>query len=495
MVTVRYMYLIMLLGLFGETALAQNTFIRRYKNTEIAEYTVAVCPLPNHQYAMVGQQTNGFAWQAPIIIITDSAGNQIRHVMDTACYTCDVWNAKADNQGNIYTVGRCFGYAGITKYDTLSRVVWRKSFGAHNALYQGECIINDSIIIAAGGGYVDTAIQDEVLVSAFNSQGDSLWCLRTKFGYNVATPTFGIIGINADSTNIYATGVVTDTGHACYFYTRLNHQGEVLNYAELPYVRFGYDILPINNNEIIIGASGVHYPGYEEYQMLLTVDSVGVPLQVLSDSSFLENLVYKIIYDKSNQLLYTLTYDTIHVVGGAVAQARVSAYQYPVVDLAQPVWRKTVTGTTLNGPPGMALDSDGYILQTGGARENCPFCPYLLKANKDACFDISCDTAFTYTGISTPDAELDARLKLYPNPITDNYYQISIQSTSNIYNVEVQTYNINGQLIPAYVAESEMGGGSYKGKVSFTNNLSPGAYLVKIVVNGKHSLYGRMIKI
>lgn len=486
-----YLLLFFFVSLSTSLVVAQNTFIHRYKNTPIAETGVAVCELPNNRIAIVGQQANGLAWQAPMIVVTDSLGNQIRHFVDTACNACDPFDAAADSKGFIYVAGNAYGKAGLIKYDTLGNRIWLKQFYPYGIESGFQCIsiVSDSLIIAGGAEATDGFGGKAVLVG-FNNIGDTLWSIYLEY-----STTTSILDISYDSIYIYATGVVSDTIPPLQspFYLRVNKDGQNPIYKKLDNGRkYGYGVISVTPDSILIGGRADNTGGWGTYSFVSLIDSTGNVLQNVGDSNYLFTQILKMDFAPNTQTLYTLSYDTIDVIGTSSPQSRLSAYNYPVTNLQQPVWANTVTGTIMAGFADLKLATDGTILHTSMATTNCPNCPYLLKADANTCADFSCDTAFV-SSISIENL-FNASLKLYPNPVTSGYLFYELKSDEYLQTVEILCYDINGRYHPLNNSETLSNGELYKGRLTVGDNLASGIYIVKFVVNNKYNLYGRFIK-
>lgn len=221
--------LLLLLGFMVQRLSAQETFIKRYKNSEIPESGVAICELPNKNIAIVGQQANGFAWQAPVIVITDSVGKQLYHVMDSACRICEVYDMVADENNNLYVAGDFFGKAGVAKYDSTGKNIWRKIF-AKDSLVSSYRTINlfRGGVVAAGEQCVDNnQSRFEAVITNIDFNGDTIWNLITDFGNKSTFFKCIVQSITSDSTHLYATGALLDTLGRRVFFVSIGENGQM----------------------------------------------------------------------------------------------------------------------------------------------------------------------------------------------------------------------------------------------------------------------------
>lgn len=492
-----YLLLLFLLSLSTSVAIAQNTFIKRYKNTALPEGSVAVCNLPDNRIAIIGQQSNGFAWQSPMVVITDSAGKQLRHFVDTSCYACDIYDGTTDSEGFVYVIGKFYGKAGIAKYDTSGNKLWQKQLSTNGGEsgFNTLTISRDGLLVAGGFQIHYPMVVGWTLIVAYNTNGDTLWTIDSNHGYTWQDTRFDILGITVDSSYIYATGYVSDTLPKRVIFIRISKAGQVLAFKELNNGRkWGYGIILLTPDSILIGGRGdIVFSNY--YSFLSLVDSMGNVLHTAEDSNYLFNLIMKMDYDDETQTLYVLDYDTLYDSQlGHKSYYHVATYQLPVTSLQQPLWEKTVTGTSVTGTyTGLRKATDGTLLHTGPAATNCPHCPYLLKADANTCADIvACDTAF-FSGISIPES-LNAVAKLYPNPVSEGFVFIELQSDVPLESVEVSCFNLSGRLLHIEADGHILSSNFYQVRINADSRLANGVYLVKLKVNGTHYVNTRFIK-
>lgn len=426
-----------------------------------------------------------------MIVITDSLGNQLHHFVDTACYACDPFDAAADSKGFIYVAAKAFGgKASLIKYDTLGNRLWLKQFCPYGIESYFQCIdvISDTLIIAGGAEATDNFGGKSVLVG-YNNLGDTLWSMH--FGYG---GTVGFNDIKHDSTFIYTTGNASDTFPPYYYvnYLRIDFNGQNPVYKKLDNGRKqGWGIVSLSSDSILIGGRA-DIVFSNTYSFLSLIDSLGNVLETVGDSNYLFTQILKMDFSPNTQTIYTLSYDTVDIIGTSSPQSRLSAYSLPVINLQQPFWAKTVTGTTMAGFADLKLAKDETILHTSMATTNCPNCPYLLKADANTCFDLVCDTTFVL-GISIQD-EFNASLTLYPNPTTSGYLFYELKSDEYLQTVEILCYDMSGKYLTLNNSETQSHGELYKGRLTIGDNLSSGMYLIKFVVNNKYNLYGRFMK-
>ncbi len=476
---------------------AQETFIKRYKNSTLSESGVAVCELPNKQIAIVGQQANGFSWQAPIIIITDSTGNQLHHKMDTFCMFCDPSDAASDSLGNIYVVGDFFGKAGIAKYDVSGLRTWIKSYATNDfySTFRSVLLVNDTLILAGGVEAVDD-FGGGLLLVYFNSQGDTIRKFRLGYG-----TTMSVDDLNQDSSHVYVTGLITDSlppFSQKVYYMRISKRNYVFDFSllELGYKR-GMAILPINSNEIVIGGASSNM-NLNPYSFIAILDSMGNVNRIMEDSNMIYNYITKLVYNKSLGTLSVLNFDTIYENGLRKDLDKITSYNYPFNNLQEYVWEKTVTGTyNPTSYRDLKLMQDGTLLHTGYASTNCPQCPYLLKADDNTCADLACDTAFV-SGLFLPDEEntpnVNLTLKLFPNPMVGEYLYFELHSDQPIKIVSTSCTDVAGKVV-TFVPEGEfIGKEFYRGRIAIPAGLPRGMYIFRVSADQKYVLKGKFTK-
>lgn len=475
---------------------AQSTFIKRYKNSPLPEGSVAVANLPDNRIAIIGQQSNGFAWQSPMVVNTDSAGNQLRHFVDTSCYVCDVFDGTTDSAGFIYVVGTFYGKAGLAKYDTIGNKVWQRelSTNGESANYTSVMISQNTNVVAGGSQNHNGSFESWLLMSAYDLQGNLQWVIDSNFGNTAPEAQVGVLGLNADENWVYATGVSYDTLPQRAVYLKVDNFGLPAAYKELSIGRkWGYGIIPLSTDSILIaGRADNSFGG--QYSFLSMVDSMGNVRYTIEDSNYLLTSITDIDFDFPSSTLYTLSYDTFDNIGTPTPLARVSAYNYPVVNLQQPEWYKTVrnTSATASAHMGLILGIDNKILHSSTISTNCPYCPYLLKADENTCADIACDTFF-YSEIKIP-ASFDASLKLYPNPVSCNFVFIELGSDIPIEMVSVSCFDLSGRILPVEVESNFVSPNFYKARLDIGNALSKGIYMVRLTVNNSYALNSRFVK-
>lgn len=486
-----YLLLLFLSSVFIPTV-AQNTFIKRYKNTTLPEGSVAVANLPGNRIAIIGQQSNGFIWQSPMVVITDSAGNQLRHFVDTSCYGCVVYNGATDSKGFIYIVGNFYGKAGIVKYDTTGEHVWTRlyyPFGLTSA-FKAVDVVNDSLIVAGGAHATDLNGGTAMLV-AYNSVGDSLWSYDMQY-----SSTTDVMGISHDTSTIYATGVFSDTVSPFQkiIFSKVDYNGQNFYYKAIDNGRkWGYGIIPLTPDSILIGGWAVTMTN-QSFPYISLVNASGDVLYTFQDSSYQSNEIVNMSYDFKDNMLYVYDYDTIHSGGVSVFHNHIGVYEFPFSSLQQPTWELTITGTDASSSRGLALAPDGSILHTATASYNCPHCPYLLKADNNTCADlITCDTFFV-SDISIKNI-FTASLKLYPNPITSDFVTYELVSDIPIHSVEISGCDISGREITLIREIFSDGVSGSKGRLMFNEEIASGMYVVKFTVNKRFNIYSRIIKL
>lgn len=475
--------------------IAQETFIKRYKNSTLSENGIAVCELPNKQIAIVGQQSNGFAWQSPIIIINDSTGKQIHYKMDTACTFCDPSDAVADSSGNIYIVGTFFGKAGIAKYDTLGNNVWRKLYGLDSveSVFRTICLTETGLL--AGGDQVIDATGNSTTVDALlisiNLDGDTLWRIITDFDNESSFFQCAVVDIVSNSSCMYITGVLVDSISRRGLYACITNEGEIVNSSTINVgVKVGYSISAVDNNTILIGGASSNV-NLNPYSFIAILDTLGNVLNVMEDSTMIYNYITKLDYNKSSKTLYALNFDTIYENGLRKDLDKITSYNYPFNNLQEFEWEKTVTGTyNPTSYRDLKLMQDGKLLHTGYASNNCPQCPYLVKADENTCTDIFCDTSFVTT-LFLPH-EINASLTLYPNPYSNGYLGYNIESTVEIKSLSLQCFGLNGQQIGCAIKENDQ---KATGEIVFNNNPAKGVYFLQFLINGQYKVYSRVVKI
>lgn len=469
---------------------AQETFIKRYKNSPLPEGSVAVANLPGNRIAIIGQQSNGFIWQSPMIIVTDSAGNQLRHFVDTSCYSCIVHNGATDNNGFIYVVGYFYGKAGIVKYDTTGEHIWTSlyyPFGLTSG-FKAIDVINDTLIIAGGAHATDLNGGTAMLV-AYNSVGDSLWSNGMLY-----SSTTEVMGVSHDTSIIYATGVFSDTvpPFQKIIFSKMDYNGQNFYYKVIDNGRkWGYSIIPLSPDSILIGGWAVTMFN-QSFAYVSIVNAPGNVLHTIQDSSYLSNEIVNMSYDFSSNALYVYDYDTIHTGSSVSAHNHIGAYQFPFNSLQQPTWEKTITGTDVSSSRGLTVANDKTILHTATTSTNCPYCPYLLKADSNTCADIvTCDTAF-FSGINILES-FHAVAKLYPNPVSEGFVYIELQSDSPIGSVEISCFDLSGRLLRVEATGHIESSNFYQARIN-AGRLANGVYIVKLKVNGRHYVVSRFIK-
>lgn len=491
----RWFVCIVFFALASANLRAQETFIKRYKNTTISEGSVAVAELPGNRIAIVGRQANGFDWHAPMVIITDSAGNQLRHFMDSACWACNVCAAVADSKGYIYVAGKFFNKAGVLKYDTMGNRVWFREFTT-NGLESGLNVIkivSDSILLTGGEQYHGIQFLDNALIVAFNTEGDTLWYIDSKFGHPIDYSRLTISDLNMDSTTIYATGLVSDTLPNRVFLLRVTHFGQPIVFQELPIGRkMGYGIVPLAPDTILIG--GYSSDMYlRSYCFVALVDSNGLVLETIEDSAYLDNFSTKMRFDRETQLFYMMNKaEKIYQNGSNILPEKISAYTMPITNLQQPLWEKTITNANTDiSFTSIELAKDGTLLHSAFTAINCPHCPYLLKTDANTCADlVLCDTAFV-SSVSIAEA-IDASLRIYPNPFAGGSLHYQLESSTAINDLSLQCVAINGSYIANHIEQTN----SYTaGEIHFDEVLPSGVYFLQFLLNGQHKLYSRVVKI
>ena len=467
---------------------SQETFIKRYKNTTLPEGSVAVTNLPNNRIAIIGQQSNGFIWQSPLVIITDSAGNQLRHFVDTSCNGCVVNNGASDSSGFIYVVGHFYGKAGIAKYDSTGNKIWEKLYSPNGLNASFSCVksINDSLTIVGGSHATDIDGGSAILV-AYNNSGDTLW--SKYYRYSFLTEIFDI-AYNHDI--IYATGVVSDTiqPQQRAIFARVTPDGQSSYFTELNNGRkWGYGIAPLSPDSILIGGRADIALG-NTYSFLTTVDSMGNVLYTIEDSSYLYNNIVKMDYDKTTTKLYVLDYDTVQVNTDYDYYNHISVFSYPPQNINQVEWEKTIYGTDVSSTRGLALTENGIILHSGYDSNN--YCPYLLKADENTCSDLVCDTAF-FSNIPLSSTSM-ATVKLFPNPIYGDFFFLELETDIVIETAEITCFDISGRSIQTDLTGSFYASNSSKAKVNLEPDLAKGLYFLNLTLNGTHRLNARFLK-
>lgn len=472
---------------------AQETFIKRYKNSSLPEGSVAVAPLPNGKIAIIGGQSNGFEWQAPIVIITDSAGNQLQHFMDSACWSCSVMDATTDSKGFIYAVGNFYGKAGVVKYDTLGNKIWQQAYILDEQLSSVfYCIemVEDSLIIVGGSQATDDYGGCAIVV-LYNLSGDTI--CSNYFPYSSTT---GVLDISYEWDKLYVTGVRSDTipPYQKVFFAEVGFSGQPILFQELPIGRkMGYGIVPLAPDTILIG--GYSRDMYQLfYCFVAIVDSNGLVLETIEDSTYLDNFSTKMRFDRETQLFYMMNKaEKIYQNGSNILPEKISAYTMPITNLQQPLWEKTITnahnGGSLSGD--LNLYKDSTLLHTSGTIINCPHCPYLLKTDANTCADlVLCDTAFV-SSVSIAEA-IDASLRIYPNPFAGGSLHYQLESSRAINNLSLQCVAIDGRYIANHIEQTN----SYMaGEIHFDEVLPSGVYFLQFLLNGQHKLYSRVVKI
>lgn len=476
---------------------AQATFIKRYKNTSQPEGSTAVCNLPGNRIAIAGNQSLWGIYNVPMIIITDSLGNKLRHFIDTSCYECAVYDIASDSAGFIYIAGKFLNKAGLAKYDTLGNKIWQRQLSTNGgeAGYNRLAISPDGLIVAGGFQIHYPMVVGWTLIAAYDTNGDTLWTIDSNHGYTWQDTRFDILGIAADSLYIYATGYISDTVPQRLIFIRINNAGQVLLFKVLNNGRkMGYGIIPITPDSILIGGSAIN-TNLQWYSFLCMVDSLGNVAYTVEDSNFLYSTITKLDYNKGNNVLYSLGSDTLFDVQfGFRPYYHVEAHIFPATNLQQPLWEKTITGTTITGSyTGLKVAADGTLLHTGPDNDNC-HCSYLLKTDANTCADlVTCDTSFV-SAINIPEL-FQATFKIYPNPVSSGVLYIELQSDIPLKNVQGKGYDIAGKEIEIVNLDRYMEGGLYKGKLSIGNNLPNGMYFIKLTINDKYNVNGRFLVI
>jgi hypothetical protein len=467
---------------------AQSTFIKRYKNTTQPEGSSTMCNLPGNRIAIAGNQKLASFDYVPIVIITDSSGNQLRHFVDSSCYECSVYGISSDSTGYIYMTGTFFGKAGLAKYDTLGNKFWQKSYSPNGLSSSFRCIksINNSLLVVGGdiasdinGGYA--------IIVAYNNAGDTLW--GKHYRYSFATDIFDI-GYSNDI--VYATGVVSDTvqPQQRVIFARVTLDGQYSYFSEIETSRkWGYGIIPLSPDSILIGGRADNSFG-GTYSFLSLVDSMGDVRYTIEDPTSLLNNITKMDFDFSHNKLYVYDYDTIQSGGDYDFYNHIGAYDFPPANLQQYLFSKTITGTSVSSSRGLAVATDGTILHTAYANDQR--CPYLLKANENTCADLACDTAF-FSGINIPEF-FSASARLYPNPVSSDFVFIELQSDDPLETVEVNFFDLSGRLLCIEADEQIVSPDFYRMRLNTGNNLANGVYMVKLKVNGRHYINSRFVK-
>ena len=486
--------LFLLLCAYASVSLrAQETFIKRYKNTSLPEGSVAVANLPDKKIAVIGQQSNGFIWQSPMVIITDSAGNQLRHFVDTSCFGCLVYDGTTDNEGFIYVVGHFYGKAGIAKYDTSGNKIWQKTYNPFGLTSTFNCldVINDSMLVAGGSEATDIDGGSAILVM-FNANGDTIWSKYYPYSFET-----GINAIKSDYGKIYATGVIsylTQPQQRLFFTTVDTDGGNSYHYEINNGRKMGYGIVPLSPDSILIG--GVAYNMYlKNFSFCTLVDSIGNELYTIQDSNYLFTNIAKIEWDSQLQILYTVSFDTVYNLGTPSPLPKISSYSLPLINLQQPVWEKTVYGTSITTAGGLALANDGTILHSGYASNN--YCPYLLKADENTCADLACDTAFV-SGLFLPDEEntpkVNLTLKLFPNPVVGEYLYFELHSDQPIKSISTSCTDVAGKVVTLVPEGEFIGKELYRGRIAIPAGLPQGIYLFRVSADQKYVLKGKFTK-
>ncbi len=488
----------MLLCAYASVSLrAQETFIKRYKNTSLPEGSVAVANLPDKKIAVIGQQSNGFIWQSPMVIITDSAGNQLRHFVDTSCFGCIVFDGTTDNNGFVYVVGSFYGKAGIAKYDTLGNKLWQRelSTNAEGASFSSLVITQNDKVIAGGYQNHNGSTQSWLLMATYDFFGNLEWVIDSSFGNLSPEAQLGVLGLSNDSNWIYATGVSYGNYPERAFCLKVSFGGEPIIYRELNNGRkMGYGIVPLSPDSILIG--GVAYNMFlKNFSFCTLVDSIGNELYTIQDSNYLFTNIAKIEWDSQLQILYTVSFDTVYNLGTPSPLPKISSYSLPLINLQQPVWEKTVYGTSITTAGGLALANDGTILHSGYASNN--YCPYLLKADENTCADLACDTAFV-SGLFLPDEEntpkVNLTLKLFPNPVVGEYLYFELHSDQPIKSVSTSCTDVAGKIVTLVPEGEFIGKEFYRGRIAIPAGLPQGIYLFRVSADQKYVLKGKFTK-
>jgi len=485
--------LMFLIGLSFDFSMAQETFIKRYKNSEIPETGGAVCELPNKNIAIIGKQANGLAWQAPVIVITDSAGNQLHHKMDTACTFCEPADAAVDSLGNIYVVGYFFGKAGVAKYDSTGKNIWRKIF-AKDSLESNYASITlfRGGIVAVGEQCVDNnQSRFEALVTHIDFDGDTIWNLITDFENKSSFFKCGAQSVITDTSHVYVAGAWIDTLGRRVFFAQISENGLLENQVLLGQnTRNGNAIVLVSPDTLIVGGSGL-IDNFTSYRYIYTITSDGDSLQLFEDTTFQDNWIDKLSYSDTLKMLYALDIDTMSFLGVKKYLNHISAFYYPISSLQQTTWEKTIKGTEASFLRGLNVAEDGGVLHTATYQNYLTCCPYLLKANENACVDIDlCDTTFV-TGLELPTV-VKALLTVYPNPFSGGSLNYQLESSTTISDMRVQGFALNGNQVATQLLPNN---GNASGQINFDEAMPSGVYFLQFLINGQHKVHSRIVKI
>lgn len=227
------------------------------------------------------------------------------------------------------------------------------------------------------------------------------------------------------------------------------------------------------------------------YRYIYALTTNGDSIQLHEDTTFQDVWIDKLSFSNTLKMIYALDTDTTKVLGVKKYLNHISAYQYPISSIQQTIWEKTVKGTELSFFRDLDLAKDGTILHTSTAQNYNTCCPYLLKADEVACFDLDlCDTAFV-SGLSLPTI-IDASLRVYPNPYSGGRLNFKLESSLIISDMSVQCFALNGNQIANQI---NLHSGNASGEIYLNEVLSSGVYFLQFLINGQHKVYSRIVKI